>query len=403
MVIYSPGPICLSAPEPKLVQANALRIGPVVRLTPYEVHVSDPLYADTHFSASPSARWDQYRPHEWSFGFPEATFSTVDHDIHKLRRGAFSNMFSKRKIAALEPMIVGKVRTLCARLEAIRGSTSTVDLRCVFTCLTTDIITEYALGRSYNLLATADFSPRWRSVFATGLRNVHRFKHFPFLWTIIRAVPESWVTYIDPDFKLTLDYQRDMKSKIETVVTEHAIGEKTSQPTIFHEILDSSLPAREKASSRLQQEGESVLGAGTETTSNTLNVIIFLLLTHPEKLRRVKDELRNTASLSWQELESLPYLTATIQEGLRLALGVSSRLIRVGPDRELRYREYVFPPGTPISMSVLPLHFNAAIFSDPSEFLPERWLERSNSVTRGDLFAFSKGPRMCIGIKYVAL
>lgn len=43
------------------------------------------------------------------------------------------------------------------------------------------------------------------------------------------------------------------------------------------------------------------------------------------------------------------------------------------------------------------VHFNPSIFPDPDSFLPNRWLD--NPKLDDHLVAFSKGPRMCLGIK----
>lgn len=43
------------------------------------------------------------------------------------------------------------------------------------------------------------------------------------------------------------------------------------------------------------------------------------------------------------------------------------------------------------------VHYNASIFPRPDDFVPERWLE-SDELDEW-LVAFSRGPRMCLGIK----
>ena len=43
------------------------------------------------------------------------------------------------------------------------------------------------------------------------------------------------------------------------------------------------------------------------------------------------------------------------------------------------------------------VHYNADIFPEPDKFIPERWLE--NPDLDNWLVAFSRGPRMCLGIK----
>ena len=47
------------------------------------------------------------------------------------------------------------------------------------------------------------------------------------------------------------------------------------------------------------------------------------------------------------------------------------------------------------------MHRNPAIFPDPLRFSPERWLQPDSAMLDRYLVAFSKGPRLCLGIKCV--
>lgn len=53
-----------------------------------------------------------------------------------------------------------------------------------------------------------------------------------------------------------------------------------------------------------------------------------------------------------------------------------------------------------MGMSTFFVHSSPTIFSDPKEFVPERWIgENENGKEREKwLVAFSKGPRSCLGI-----
>ena len=55
--------------------------------------------------------------------------------------------------------------------------------------------------------------------------------------------------------------------------------------------MESDLPASEKAEERLTDEAFAFIGAGTETTKQTLNAAFYYLLTDPEKLARLRGEL----------------------------------------------------------------------------------------------------------------
>lgn len=53
-------------------------------------------------------------------------------------------------------------------------------------------------------------------------------------------------------------------------------------------------------------------------------------------------------------------------------------------------------------MSNIFVHRNPEIFPEPEVFKPERWLGAEGDSLDTWLVAFSKGPRSCLGIKYVA-
>ena len=309
-------------------------------------------------------------------------------------------MFSKRRVTALEPVIAERVDKLCSHLDNHKHSGTAIDLRLLFSCLTTDIITDYAMGESLDLLSNPEFALQWRNAFVLSLSKFHWFKHFPVLWQIMRSLPKAFLSWVSPTSKMMLDFEYIGKQQVRRVMQDSA--ENITRSTIFYELLRSDLPAQEKSFERLWQEGQAVVGAGTETTAHSLTVIIFLLLTHPGPLARVMEELLQVmptpyTPINLQRLENLPYLTAVIQEGLRMAVSVTFRLSRISPDQDIQYRGWTIPAGTAVSMSIMGLHYNSQIFPEPHKFIPERWLEGRN--TRNELFTFLKGPRMCAGIK----
>ena len=137
-----------------------------------------------------------------------------------------------------------------------------------------------------------------------------------------------------------------------------------------------------------------------------MSFITFQLLVNPSKLRKLKDELAaavtdpNAVPTS-AEIERLPYLSAVIQEGLRLHPPGTARLLRVSPDAALSYRdrstkkEWSIPAGTAVSMDVRTMNMNSTIFPEPRDYLPERWID--NPRLDKHLMTFGKGARMCVG------
>jgi cytochrome P450 len=187
-----------------------------------------------------------------------------------------------------------------------------------------------------------------------------------------------------------------------------------SQTTIFHEILNSDLPEREKSTVRLWQDGQVTVIAGTLTTAAALSEITFHLLQQPEHLKKLREELANAISDPANlppvaKLEQLPYLTAVIKEGLRLSNGVCTRLQRIATQETLVYnakipdekggkkeKQFVLKSGIPLSMTGMLIHLSPEYFPNPTEFRPERWIE--NPSLDKYLVPFTRGTRQCIGI-----
>lgn len=92
------------------------------------------------------------------FGSTGMAFSTINHDLHRLRSGAFRNFFSKQSIRTLEPVINQIVEQLCHRLERNRLGEAAIDMVLAYSALTHDIITEYCFSNCSNWLLQPDFA-----------------------------------------------------------------------------------------------------------------------------------------------------------------------------------------------------------------------------------------------------
>ena len=382
---------------PWVVEELHQRYGPIVQIGPNEIHINDPEYARVHFSSR--EKRDKFEDHKWTLGLPDSSIFTVDHDLHRLRRGALTNMLSKRSIMTFEPVLQQIVDKMCSRLEEFKNQPRVLDVRILFTCFATDVITEYSLGDCKNLLSTPDLCPQWRALFNSWLLNSHVFKHWPLVWQIMNSAPDSWVTWMMPDMQLVVDLQNSNRRQIEEIIRTEKIT-NVNHPTIFHNLLSSNLPTAERSPDRLFQEAQTVLGAGTETISSVLSHTMFFLLYTPDAYAKARAEIftleqESDTQLTWSQLERLPYLSAVIHEALRLSPGVGCRSPRVA-HHDLYYTRWKIPAGTCVGMNTMFLNLNPAKFPEPLEFIPERWL---NTQDKGpEIYSFGKGTRMCTGI-----
>lgn len=94
------------------------RYGPIIRINPYELHISDPEYIDKLYASSASGeKRDKWMWYTKQFGTPGAMFSTSPHDHHKARRAALNRFFSMASVRRLQPLVEGRVQQLIKRLK----------------------------------------------------------------------------------------------------------------------------------------------------------------------------------------------------------------------------------------------------------------------------------------------
>ncbi|KAL8947728.1 MAG: hypothetical protein Q9222_006024 [Ikaeria aurantiellina] len=351
-------------------------------------------------------------------------FGTVKHDLHRSRRAALNPYFSKRSVTRWESVIKDKVARLSNAFRASKQQNNVIDLRDALTATAVDITTEFSFGRCANTLDEPDFAPEWDQMMRGISETVLLARQFPGIVQVAQALPIGIVRLLNPLVARFSEFERLVRVQITEIFARyHANADEFSstKPTlsgaqstsIFHSILTSSLPKDEKTITRLTQEALSVISAASETTSSVLSRTIFHILSSPSINTRLVQELQNATranagpnteddTLGWQMLESLPYLTAVIKEGLRVSVPVCGRLALVAPDQDLQYGKWTIPRGTYISMSPGDALLHDTIYPEPKVFRPERWVECDEKQLRKmerAFLPFNRGPRMCIGLK----
>ncbi|GAB7365578.1 hypothetical protein MBLNU230_g6650t1 [Neophaeotheca triangularis] len=392
--------------------------GPVVRINPWEVHISDPEFFQVFYSDS---RLDKDAWFYRAFGDNGAAVGTASWELHKARRGAMAKFFSVANVNKLEPKVLARVQTLLDRMEEHRKAGKVVDISNAFRCYATDVISDYAAPHGRDFLRSPDFSAAFNRVLRDFSELMLWHRHFPVVFPIMNAIPRAVIARLDPTGAsvAVIDNQAALLAQAKAVVDRGGIPKDGETPTVLDAIYTSPLIGPEdKTLTRILAETQAILGAGTETTGNTLSVFTYHVLSQQPVLARLQSELHRAARqrpspftlLDHKTLENLPYLQACLKESLRLATGVSSRLPRQNHHAPTTYTPpsspspvtYTFPPGTTISMSILDLHYNPSIFPNPESFTPTRWIDSSTEELQHMERAFKPfgvGVRQCVGLE----
>ena len=120
------------------------------------------------------------------------------------------------------------------------------------------------------------------------------------------------------------------------------------------------------------------LFAGHETSSIALSWTLYFLAQYPdvqEKLRREVKESLNEQEGTWETYESMKYLSAVINESMRLRPPASVYRRKVIQDDNIL--GYDIPADSLIVISPYVLHRKPEYWSDPETFNPDRFLEPS--------------------------
>ena len=107
-----------------------------------------------------------------------------------MRRGAISPYFSRGMILRLEKDVIQKtVEKLCERIEGFKKSKEPLPIGTAYRAFTTDVGTEYTMGKSFNFLDRPDFYERWFIEFLDNVKLVHFVTHFPWFPGFAKRLP----------------------------------------------------------------------------------------------------------------------------------------------------------------------------------------------------------------------
>jgi Cytochrome P450 len=90
--------------------------------------------------------------------------TTIPHALHRTLRAPLNPFFSKQRIAALEPRIQAIVPRMERRLDEHARSKKPLDIELFFSAVTMDVVSEYAMGKSYGNLEMEDFNKHYHGM-----------------------------------------------------------------------------------------------------------------------------------------------------------------------------------------------------------------------------------------------
>lgn len=374
--------------------------GPVVRLAPGEL---------TYTSAS--ALHEIYGNHRDKKSMPpQGTLGKNDHKMfgatafiwsqsraeHAKHRKILATSFSDASLRAQEPILLGYADLLIKQLRARASRGEVIDAWAWFNYLSFDVIGDLTFGEPFDCVKDGQFHP-WISFIFTNLTNMMYAQivmTMGRLGTIIEAlIPQRvWAEAIS--------HAQATRDKV-----DRRLARTTDRPDFVTGFMKHINAPGGITPNELYADSNIFLMAGSETSATLLAVAIYYLLRNPEKLAILQDEVRTAFACAedvrFASVSKMPYLLAVINESLRIHPPLPAGINRVVPTGGAIIDGRFVAQGTVLQVPDWPAFHLDANFTDPWDFVPERFLEPRPARYAEDNWAvfqpFSYGNRNCIG------
>jgi len=211
--------------------------------------------------------------------------------------------------------------------------------------------------------------------------------------------------------KLFLQHQDWMKKKASDICTRkkaqrNKSGEekdKKKEGSDYRGFIDYLIDA-DASDERTFSEILSFAIGGSHTTGNALSWASIYLAQHPQVMKKCQEELKEVigdrSCAEFKDLDKLKYLKQVVDETLRCS--VLAPWAGRYSNEEIKIDSYLLPPKTPLILALGVVLQDENIWTNPTQFNPDRFNEENNKIRHGlafQPFGFA-GKRVCPGMKY---
>nr|KYP54485.1 Isoflavone 2'-hydroxylase [Cajanus cajan] len=187
----------------------------------------------------------------------------------------------------------------------------------------------------------------------------------------------------DAFFQGLIDEHRNGK-RIANTMIDYLLTQQRSQPEYYTDQIIKGLAL-------------SIIFAGTDTSTLTLEWAMSNLLNHPEILEKAKKELdtciEKNRLVDEHDISKLSYIQCIIYETLRLYPAGPLLLPHLSSE-DCTIGEYDVPQNTILLLNAWAIHRDPMLWNDPTHFKPERF-EKEGEANK--LLTFGLGRRACPG------
>uniref|UniRef100_H3AS13 Uncharacterized protein n=1 Tax=Latimeria chalumnae TaxID=7897 RepID=H3AS13_LATCH len=145
----------------------------------------------------------------------------------------------------------------------------------------------------------------------------------------------------------------------------------------------------------------NLFSAGTDTTSNTIQWGLLLMMKYPQIQEKVQEEIwrviGSDKSPVSEDRKNMPYTNAVLHEIQRFG-NIAPMGLQHQTSMDTHFRGYFLPKGTQIIPLLTSVLYDKTQWEKPDEFYPPHFLDAEGRFMKRDAFMpFSAGRRVCAG------
>ncbi|KAM7476094.1 hypothetical protein LguiB_023337 [Lonicera macranthoides] len=353
---------------------------------------------DATFAGRPKTAAGKYTTYNYS----DITWSPYGPYWRQARKMCLMELFSAKRLESYEYIRVEEMKSLITELFDSTGKVIT--LKDHLTTVSLNVISRMVLGKRYldesedSIVSPEEFKKMLDELFLlNGVLNIGD------------SIP--WVDFMDLQgyIKRMKVLSKKFDRFLEHVLDEHNDKRRSVENYVAKDMVDVLLQLADDPDLEVKLERHGVkaftqdlLAGGTESSAVTVEWAISELLKKPEIIDKATEELdRVIGQKRWvqeEDIPNLPFIRAICKETMRLH-PVAPMLVPRLAREDSKVAGYDIVKGTRVLVSVWTIGRDPALWDEPNEFIPERFIGKAMDVKGHDfeLLPFGAGRRMCPG------
>ncbi|GJQ64937.1 Cyp6a9 [Trypoxylus dichotomus] len=321
-------------------------------------------------------------------------FTLDDKERWKSLRTKFSPSFTSRKMKIMFDLMVEAGKLLVKHVDEYAIYNKPLHLQDCIGRIASDIVGTCAFGIECNSFKDNTFQRILNETMraTSSFIKVSLCSSMPYFarWLGIPLFPPKNVKFLTGSIDETIKYRKVNK-------------------VARNDLLQMMMEMEEKSiidNIDLKAQCISVFLAGYETTSNSINFVLFELARNQDIQQKLRDEINQVLGefdeeMNYEAIMDMKYLEMIVCETLRMYNPLAFLTRICNKQYKFPNSDVIIEKGTKIVISNYALCHDPEYFPDPEKFIPERFSEENKAkIIPYTYMPFGEGPRYCIGDRF---